>query len=188
MHCTIAYMIWVGWHMVGMPAFQNHLNHVSLHSRSSSLSPLSLRSGCCGEVTARSCYARARSGGAGTGFEASGTTRLVPALGSYGPRQSCRRRWASGGSRSGVGGPRSDGGGSQGGGRATTAYGASCGGRTRAVVSGATRGGRAHPRPAGLRAVWQNHLNYPGSSALAITIKATSTQTHFKRNNSWSVG
>ena len=36
--------------------------------------------------------------------------------------------------------------------------------------------------------VWQNHLNYPGSSALAITIKATSTQTHFKRNNSWSVG
>ena len=103
MHCTIAYMIWVGWHMVGMPAFQNHLNHVSLHSRSSSLSPLSLRSGCCGEVTARSCYARARSGGAGTGFEASGTTRLVPALGSYGPRQSCRRRWASGSSRSGVG-------------------------------------------------------------------------------------
>ena len=103
MHCTIAYMIWVGWHMVGMPAFQNHLNHVSLHSRSSSLSPLSLRSGCCGEVTARSCYARARSGSAGTGFEASGTTRLVPALGLYGPWQSCRRRWASGGSRSGVG-------------------------------------------------------------------------------------
>ena len=36
--------------------------------------------------------------------------------------------------------------------------------------------------------LWQNHLNYPGSSALAITIKATSTQTHFKQNNSWSVG
>jgi hypothetical protein len=36
--------------------------------------------------------------------------------------------------------------------------------------------------------LWQNHLNYPGSSALAITIRATSTQTHFKRNNSWSVG
>ena len=36
--------------------------------------------------------------------------------------------------------------------------------------------------------LWQNHLNYPGSSALAITIKATPTQTHFKRNNSWSVG
>ena len=36
--------------------------------------------------------------------------------------------------------------------------------------------------------VWQNHLIYPGSSALAITIKATPTQTHFKRNNSWSVG
>ena len=35
--------------------------------------------------------------------------------------------------------------------------------------------------------VWQNHLNYSGSSALAITIKATPTQTHFKRNNSWSV-
>ena len=32
--------------------------------------------------------------------------------------------------------------------------------------------------------LWQNHLNYPGSSALAITIKATPTQTHFKRNNS----
>jgi len=37
-------------------------------------------------------------------------------------------------------------------------------------------------------ALWQNYLNYPGSSALAITIKATPTQTHFKRNNSWSVG
>ena len=37
-------------------------------------------------------------------------------------------------------------------------------------------------------AVWQNHLNYPGSSAQAITIKATPAQTHFKRNNSWSVG
>ena len=36
--------------------------------------------------------------------------------------------------------------------------------------------------------LWQNHLNYPGSSALAITIKATPTQTHFKWNNSWSVG
>ena len=36
--------------------------------------------------------------------------------------------------------------------------------------------------------VWQNHLNYPGSSAQAITIKATPAQTHFKRNNSWSVG
>ena len=33
----------------------------------------------------------------------------------------------------------------------------------------------------------QNHLNYPGSSAQAITIKATPAQTHFKRNNSWSV-
>ena len=36
--------------------------------------------------------------------------------------------------------------------------------------------------------LWQNHQNYPGSSALAITIKATPTQTHFKWNNSWSVG
>ena len=36
--------------------------------------------------------------------------------------------------------------------------------------------------------LWQNHLNYSGSSAQAITIKATPTQTHFKRNNSWSVG
>ena len=36
--------------------------------------------------------------------------------------------------------------------------------------------------------LWQNHLNYPGSSAQAITIKATPAQTHFKRNNSWSVG
>ena len=36
--------------------------------------------------------------------------------------------------------------------------------------------------------VWQNHLNYPGSSVLAITIKATPTQTHFKRNNSWYAG
>ena len=36
--------------------------------------------------------------------------------------------------------------------------------------------------------LWQNHLNYPGSSALAITIKATPTQTHFKQNNSWYVG
>ena len=36
--------------------------------------------------------------------------------------------------------------------------------------------------------LWQNHLNYPGSSALAITIKAIPTQTHFKWNNSWSVG
>ena len=35
--------------------------------------------------------------------------------------------------------------------------------------------------------MWQNHLNYPGSSAMAITNKATPTQTHFKRNNSWSV-
>jgi len=34
--------------------------------------------------------------------------------------------------------------------------------------------------------VWQNHLNYPGSSAQAITIKATPVQTHFKWNNSWS--
>ena len=32
--------------------------------------------------------------------------------------------------------------------------------------------------------LWQNHLNYPSSSALAITIKATLIQTHFKRNNS----
>ena len=32
--------------------------------------------------------------------------------------------------------------------------------------------------------MWQNHLNYPGSSALAITIKATPTQTHFKQINS----
>jgi hypothetical protein len=36
--------------------------------------------------------------------------------------------------------------------------------------------------------LWQTHLNYPGSSALAITIKATPTQTPFKQNNSWSVG
>ena len=36
--------------------------------------------------------------------------------------------------------------------------------------------------------VWQNHLNYPGSSAIAITIKATPKQTHFKWNNTWSVG
>src|SRR6185312_3251988 len=28
-------------------------------------------------------------------------------------------------------------------------------------------------------AMWQNHLNYLGSSVLAITIKATPTQTHF---------
>ena len=35
--------------------------------------------------------------------------------------------------------------------------------------------------------LWQNHLNYPGSSAQAIIIKATTAQTHFKRNNSWSV-
>ena len=37
-------------------------------------------------------------------------------------------------------------------------------------------------------AVWQNRLNYPGSSAQTITIKATLAQTHFKRNNSGSVG
>ena len=36
--------------------------------------------------------------------------------------------------------------------------------------------------------LWQNHLNYPGSSALAITLKAMLAQTHFKWNNSWSVG
>ena len=36
--------------------------------------------------------------------------------------------------------------------------------------------------------LWQNHLNYPGSSAQAITLKATPAQTHFKQNNSWSVG
>ena len=36
--------------------------------------------------------------------------------------------------------------------------------------------------------LWQNHLNYPGSSAQDITIKATPAQTHFKRNNSWSIG
>ena len=36
--------------------------------------------------------------------------------------------------------------------------------------------------------LWQNHLNYPGSSAQAITIKVTLAQTHFKRNNSGSVG
>jgi len=36
--------------------------------------------------------------------------------------------------------------------------------------------------------VWQNRLNYPGSSAQTITIKATLAQTHFKRNNSGSVG
>ena len=36
--------------------------------------------------------------------------------------------------------------------------------------------------------VWQNHLNYSGSSAQAITIKATPAPTHFKWNNSWSVG
>ena len=36
--------------------------------------------------------------------------------------------------------------------------------------------------------VWQNRLNYPGSSAQAITNKATLAQTHFKRNNSGSVG
>ena len=39
-----------------------------------------------------------------------------------------------------------------------------------------------------LHCMWQNHLNYAGSSALAITMKATPAQTHFKRNNSWSVG
>ena len=44
-------------------------------------------------------------------------------------------------------------------------------------------GPKSHPR-----VLWQNHLNYSGSSALAITIKATPTQTHFKWNNSWSVG
>ena len=38
------------------------------------------------------------------------------------------------------------------------------------------------------RQLWQNRLNYPGSSAQAITIKATLAQTHFKRNNSGSVG
>jgi len=36
--------------------------------------------------------------------------------------------------------------------------------------------------------LWQNHLNYPGSSVQGVTIKATLAQTHFKRNNSWSVG
>ena len=36
--------------------------------------------------------------------------------------------------------------------------------------------------------LWQNHLNYPDSMAQAITIKATPAHTHFKRNNSWSVG
>ena len=36
--------------------------------------------------------------------------------------------------------------------------------------------------------LWQNHLNYPGSSTQAITIKATPAQTYFKWNNSWSVG
>ena len=36
--------------------------------------------------------------------------------------------------------------------------------------------------------LWQNHLNYPGSSVQAITRKATPAQTHLKRNNSWSVG
>ena len=35
--------------------------------------------------------------------------------------------------------------------------------------------------------LWQKHLNYPGSSAQAITIKATPAHTHFKWNNSWSV-
>ena len=39
-----------------------------------------------------------------------------------------------------------------------------------------------------LAALWQNHLNYSGSSAQGVTIKATLAQTHFKRNNSWSVG
>ena len=39
-----------------------------------------------------------------------------------------------------------------------------------------------------LQLLWQNHLNYPGSSAQAIIIKATTAQMHFKRNNSWSVG
>ena len=38
------------------------------------------------------------------------------------------------------------------------------------------------------RYLWQNHLNYPGSSAQAITIKAILAQMHIKRNNSWSVG
>src|SRR6185437_7383564 len=32
-----------------------------------------------------------------------------------------------------------------------------------------------------IKNMWQNHLNYPGSSAQAITIKATPAQTHFKR-------
>ena len=47
---------------------------------------------------------------------------------------------------------------------------------------GAVQGLRRWPR------VWQNRLNYPGSSAQTITIKATLAQTHFKRNNSGSVG
>ena len=42
------------------------------------------------------------------------------------------------------------------------------------------------PSPATL--LWLNHLNYPGSSALPITLKATPAETHFKQNNSWSVG
>ena len=50
------------------------------------------------------------------------------------------------------------------------------------------RGARVARAGATGHLVWQNHLNYPGSSALAITIKATPTQTHFKRNNSWCVG
>ena len=45
-----------------------------------------------------------------------------------------------------------------------------------------------YPQVQNLLYVWQNHLNYPGSSALVITLKVTPAQTHFKRNNSWSVG
>ena len=62
--------------------------------------------------------------------------------------------------------------------------------RSRASTQRRWPGGHI-PRPAGLGEagrLWQNHLNYPGSSAHAITIKATPAQTHFKRNNSWSVG
>ena len=51
--------------------------------------------------------------------------------------------------------------------------------------------GESFPHEEGNESVvflWQNQLNYPSSSALAITIRATPTQMHFKRNNSWSVG
>ena len=62
----------------------------------------------------------------------------------------------------------------------------STGVKTALLVTARSMTAPSRPR-AETASVWQNHLNYPGSSALAITIKATLTQTHLKRNNSWSV-